>query len=653
MSWNEDLSEEQQEAAGVATGHLVLLAGPGTGKTFVLVRRIQYLIEELGVSPNEIQALTFSRAAAAEMRDRLTEQLGDKGGRVRVSTLHSYALRQLMLHGARRLPAPVRVVGDWEERRIVIEELARLLGRTVKEISNGKDGALDLLADDWETLEAEGDGWEAGHPDAQFLSAWQRHRQVYGYTLRSELVYQLLVELRSDPALSPEGLREIVVDEYQDLNRCDLDTVKLLAQRTDANVFAAGDDDQSIYTFRHALPAGIRAFQEDYPSAQKRILRECRRCGKEIVELANWLIEQEQNREPKDLESVAEWQAEVRLLRFQHQQSEAAAVARAVESEIASGTKPHDILILVKSDANDHISGAIRDRLQELGIGVYLPRGAHIDSEDLLRLLEYLILAAALSDGDRVDDLALRALLKLESNRIGSTRLWNVTKLALDEEIRFAEAIGKLRDDESTGATLRAVVTAADEIIDRARELTQHEEERFDEWLTRVGESMGLDAPSFEILLETSRRVAEEFVELEVVGDDVSEKAGEATFDYVAALLEAMSSLSDAAPPRQEGRVTFTTMHGAKGLTADTVFVLQAEDEVIPGEAKGVYLDEARRLLYVSLTRARKKLVVGACTRRTGPQRFVGQKEMEDRQLTRFLADYGLPAQTIEQYLAG
>jgi DNA helicase II / ATP-dependent DNA helicase PcrA len=652
MAWDEDLSAEQQEAAGAASGHLVLLAGPGTGKTFVLVRRIQYLIEVVGVSPGDIQALTFSRAAAAEMRDRLVEQLGDSGERVRVSTLHSYALRQLMLHGARRLPTPVRVAGDWEERWIVIEELTRLLGSKVKEILNGKDGALDLLADDWETLEADGAGWEAGHPDAQFLSAWQRHRQVYGYTLRSELVYQLLIELRSDPALSPEALREIVVDEYQDLNRCDLDTVKLLAARTGGNVFAAGDDDQSIYTFRHALPAGIRAFQSDYPTPQKRVLRECRRCGKEIVALANWLIEQEQDREPKELESVTEWQAEVHLLRFQHQQSEAAAIARAVQSEIADGTKPDEILILVKSDANDRISSAIRERLQELEISVYLPRAAHFDSEDLQRLLEYLILAAALGDEDRVDDLALRALLGLESNGIGGTRLWTVTTLALDQGIRFSEAIDKLRDDSSTKAALKAVVGAADQIIDRARELAQRQGERFDEWLTRVGDSMALDAPSFEILLETSRRVAQELVELEVVDDDGVQAEGETAFDYVAALLEAMSNLSDAAPPRLEGRVTFTTMHGAKGLTANTVFVLQAEDEVIPGVATGAYLDEARRLLYVSLTRARKKLVIGACRRRTGPQRFVGQQEIEKRQLTRFLADYGLVAQTMEQYLA-
>jgi superfamily I DNA/RNA helicase len=119
-----------------------------------------------------------------------------------------------------------------------------------------------------------------------------------------------------------------------------------------------------------------------------------------------------------------------------------------------------------------------------------------------------------------VDDLALRALLKLESNGIGDTRLWAVTTLALDQAIRFAEAVEMLRNDSNTKSAMRAVVAATDEIIERARELAQRHGERFDEWLTRVGESMALDAPSFEILLETSRRVADDLVELEGVDED-------------------------------------------------------------------------------------------------------------------------------------
>jgi DNA helicase-2/ATP-dependent DNA helicase PcrA len=656
MTWSDNLSDEQRVAAGAQPGHVVLLAGPGTGKTYALIRRIQYLIDDLAVPPEDIQALTFSRAAAAEMRERLVEELGDVGKQVKVATLHSYSLRQLMRHGARRLPAPLRVAGDWEERWIVVEELSRLLGRRVKDISNGRDGALDLLADDWETLAADGSQWEEGHPDAQFLTAWHQHRNVYGYTLRSELVYQLLVELRSDPALQPGALREIVVDEYQDLNRCDLKTVGLLAARAQAHVFAAGDDDQSIYSFRHALPAGIRQFEEDYPGAMKLVLRECRRCGEDIVTIANWLISQELDREPKELVSVTDWPATVHLVRFPNQQSEAAGVARAIQVEIASGTSPHEILILVKSDARNHISSAIRESLEEYDIEVYLPRAARIDSVDVQRVLEYLILSSALASGNQVDDLALRALLELEENRIGERRLWTVTSLALERSIRFSVAIETLRQDPETSAGLMAVVLAADQIVERARGLAQSGKETFDEWLTRVGDELRLDAETFESLLLTSREVSADVLDLEIADDRDTDfgadPAARRAFDYVNALLDAMSNLSDAAPPQLEGRVTFTTMHGAKGLTADTVFVLQAEDEVIPGEADGLYLDEARRLLYVSLTRARTTLVIAACRRRLGPQRFVGQQVVENRTLTRFLADYEIVAQTITEYLA-
>src|SRR4051794_4126491 len=198
MTWDEDLTSEQRQAAGAALGHAVLLAGPGTGKTFVLVRRVEYLIEEHSVDRARITALTFSRAAAAEMRDRLETRLGHRGKKVRVSTLHSYALQQLLVHGSRQLPEPLRIADDWEERNIVVEESARLLRRRVREISNGRDGALDRLGGDWNTLKIDGSGWEAGYPDAEFLGAWRKHREVYGYTLRSELVYQLLCELRTD-----------------------------------------------------------------------------------------------------------------------------------------------------------------------------------------------------------------------------------------------------------------------------------------------------------------------------------------------------------------------------------------------------------------------------------------------------------------------
>jgi DNA helicase II / ATP-dependent DNA helicase PcrA len=380
VEWDEDLRDEQRLAAGAHRGHLVLLAGPGTGKTHVLIRRIQYLIQVEGIDPREITALTFSRAAAAEMRHRLDEGLGDESSSVRVSTLHAYALSQILRHGGRGIPLPVRVAGDWEERWIIVEELARLLGRKVSEVSNNRDGALDRLADDWDTLAVDGRDWEEGYPDPKFLGMWRRHREVYGYTLRSELVYQLLCELRADPALAPPKTAVFLVDEYQDLNKCDLQTVRHLSDRAGAEVFAAGDDDQSIYSFRSAAPAGVRQCQDDYTEAQKQTLSECMRCGPAVVDLANWLIEQEADREPKQLVSVTEWQAVVELARFQNQAVEVASVARGIRSLIDNGVAPHSILVLAKSDRNGQISGPLEGALAELDVRTYLPRRAAFEA---------------------------------------------------------------------------------------------------------------------------------------------------------------------------------------------------------------------------------------------------------------------------------
>ena len=163
--------------------------------------------------------------------------------------------------------------------------------------------------------------WEDGYPDPQFLGR-VRGREIYGYTLRSELVYQLLNELRGSPSFQPSSPTEIiVVDEYQDLNRCDLDAVRLLAERTDAEGFVAGDDDQSIYSFRHADPHGIRNFTNEYVPSAELTLVECRRCGQDVVDLAVWLMQQEQGRVRKTLTSVTPYAAKVQLLRFANQEA--------------------------------------------------------------------------------------------------------------------------------------------------------------------------------------------------------------------------------------------------------------------------------------------------------------------------------------------
>lgn len=221
MAWDDSpLSEQQREVAGIEVQKAVVLAGPGTGKTWTLVRRIEYLIDEEAIQPSDILAVTFTRAAAAEMKDRIVDRLGDEiGNAITVSTLHAYALSRLLSYEVQSIPMPVRIADDWEERQVVIEELKNLLGRTVKEITE----AVNRLGDDWNTLRADDQGWESSDTDAEFLAAFRRHRAVYGYTLRNELPYRFLCELRQNPEfLLDDELKVVVVDEYQDLNKCDL-----------------------------------------------------------------------------------------------------------------------------------------------------------------------------------------------------------------------------------------------------------------------------------------------------------------------------------------------------------------------------------------------------------------------------------------------
>ena len=377
--WDDGLRPQQREVAGVERGNYLLLAGPGTGKTFVLVRRVQYLIDELHLQPTRVVALTFTRAAAGEMRQRLDERLG--GARPRVSTLHSYALRELLTHGTGAIHRPVRVVDDWEERYVVQQEIAQLLGSTVPKVRN----TLRILADDWDRLAVDGDGWEHGFPDPQFLSVWRRHRTIYRYTLRSELVYQLLQLYRSDPDLTPAYPVDVfLVDEYQDLNLCDLTAIQLLASRTRAEVYAAGDDDQSIYSFRHAHPQGIRDFTNTYSGAKVLKLQECHRCGPAIVSISNWLINQELGRLSKRLVSITDWDASVQLVSSRTELEECNAIARQIAKAIASGIEPSHILVLLRSDKNGRASNGLVTALGKVGIESYRPR-SELGSTDHIR----------------------------------------------------------------------------------------------------------------------------------------------------------------------------------------------------------------------------------------------------------------------------
>jgi len=630
MQWDENLLDDQKKAASHIGSHTRLLAGPGTGKTLTLTRRVAYLVTEKGIPPNQILVVTFTRTAAFELRNRIAEILESQQNELpRVSTLHSFALRQLLRNSnlIESIPRPLRIADDWEERNIILEDLKTILGYNLKTVRK----RFNLLSADWQTLDVDKEGWQNQFIDPQFLGAWRQHREVFGYTLRSELVYQLKRALEQTEEFSLESdYLYLLVDEYQDLNRCDLAVIHALRDKG-IEIFGAGDDDQSIYGFRYANPEGIRRFDRDYIPSSSLILKTCVRCDRRIINLFSFVANLDPTRLEKPLKPRNDaGEGEVHILRFVNQQSESKGVATICKYLLdRKGYVPNDILILMRSDRNGVFSSVIREALESMDVPVAVRvGGTPLDTTDGRIFLSVLRLLA-----DDNDSLALRTLLILRDNRIGKASYSALYNLAHNNAETFSKTVRRVMKEP--GLIPRLGGRIAGEMQEIQNILDKHQD-RF-ESLADSSDPQDLLGPlrdlADDVIKDTDSR-AEVLQFLESIVKETN------STDHRELLRALSSSLEDVEQELDSESVNIMTMHKAKGLTAKAVIVIAAEDEYIPGRQIGEKEGDERRLLYVSLSRAQHFLAVTYCERRTGQQRHTGRTSGQSRRtLTRFLRD--------------
>ena len=623
MAWDNELLSDQRTAAAHTGNHARLLAGPGTGKTFTLTRRICFLVAERNISAESILALTFTRAAARELRQRVANELGED--RIpRISTLHSFALRQLLKNAAKisELPQPLRIADDWEERNIVLEDLKALLN--LRGIKDARD-LLNELSADWQSLNADGTDWEKHFPNPRFLGAWQEHRQIYGYTLRSELVYQLkkVLEQRGDFEFE-DPIKYFLVDEYQDLNRCDLAVVQQIASRG-VELLVAGDDDQSIYGFRKAYPEGIRRFPQDYSGATELELRICKRCDRNILELGLFVARQDHRRIEKTIQPESDrGEGEVALLRFDDQYAEAKGIADLCTHLIARhGLRPNDILILLRTDRHNGFSRPIKDELEGASVPVASAMEINpLDESDGRAFLAFLRLAVK-SD----DSLAWRTLLQAWCRGVGSGAIGAVYETARSRNENFAQTIIAAHADAGILPTNHQsrLSKAINDVLSQLNVLFPED-------------SRGRYETCAE-LMDVVRPAAESIITNEEERNSILLKIERTAVTSIKELVRIIGVESeDIEQELQKDKVNILTMHRAKGLTAEAVIVAAVEDQNIPGRAQGHEIDDERRLLYVSLTRAKHHLFITYCDRRTRRQRHTGRNGGSFyRSLSRFL----------------
>ena len=626
---NHNLLEDQKAAATHIGSHARLLAGPGTGKTFTLTHRVRYLVQEKNVPPKHIHAITFTRAAAQELRQRVENMLGEDSC-PRISTLHSFALKQLLHNRSiiQSLPIPLRIADDWEQSCIVDKDMKALLslGRV--------DDARELfhrLSADWRSLDADEDGWEDNFPEPRFLGAWLEHRIIYGYTLRSELVYQLKKALEQHGNFKlASRIKHFLVDEYQDLNHCDLEVIKSIVPRDDTELFVVGDDDQSIYGFRKAHPDGIRRFSNDYPDATELELKTCMRCDRDILNLALFVAKQDHRRIKKTIQARPDSsQGEVTILRFGDQTKEAQGIADLCSYLVTKrGLKPSDILVLLRSDQHGKYSSPIKDKIEQNQIGATTIGR----SNDWLKtrygrsFLSFLRLSVS-----REDSLAWRSLFDNWCEGVGTKSINSIYDLARDRGQTFAQIVIAASSD--IGIVQRKFQNRLSKSINRV--LSQLDE------LFPNDDSGNYD--THDQLMQQVGSVAESIVsdeqERRHILHSIDQASGVANAISITELIRAIEVGPEEYEQQiEEERVNILKMHQAKGLTAKAVIVAAADDQLIPGGNQGSSIDDERRLLYVSLTRAKHILFITYCERRTGRQSYTGSNNgNSNRNLTRFL----------------
>lgn len=633
MSWGHDLTQEQKDAASHYGSHACLLAGPGTGKTRSLTRHILFLIMEQNIDPSKITVLTFTRAAAAELRERIKNKLVEGSSLPVISTLHSFALKTLLKNPARdRLPLPLRIASDYEEDKIIYADMQSTLGLYKKDVSD----LFNQLSADWETLSADSPDWESRFPDPRFLGTWQEHRNIYGYVLRSELVYQLKRSLEEGDLEHPPTIDYLLVDEYQDLNACDLAVINYLTENG-AELYIAGDDDQSIYGFRYANPEGIRRFHSEYSPSQPLELSLCMRCDRKILDYSLFVAKQDPRRINKNLHckpNAAD--GEVKILRFKGQRKEAEGIASLCKDLIENkDILPSKILILLRSDKDQKFSSVIVKSLSDLNIPVNTlsnplksletPEGSYLIS--ILRLLVH-----------RDDNLAWRNILQVRRNNIGDVKISEIYNLASNLGVEFAQVIEKLKIQP--------------EIIPRDGIAIQNEIINIEEMLNNLNYGSNTNIP--ELISDLTSEIItddEDRNEIITIFDNILLYQRDVNLEKILDMI--FVSLSDKEQETDSENISIMTMHQAKGLTADAVFIAAAEDEYIPGnDDTQEKIEDARRLLYVSLTRAKHYLFITHCQRRTYLQRHSGRNSGQTRRtLSRFLSGGPIPSIPANRYI--
>ncbi len=609
---------EQRAAAEEMNPHVRLVAGPGTGKSRVIEKRVRWLLS-LGAPPDQIFVVSFTRAASLDLRRRIRKYCAEVGQadseRVSVTTLHSLALRALRQANLLELyPADPLVLDEWELKNIFDQEFHVFSNYTpgrCEEVRRAYEAYW--ITNSWNPFNYIPPDPPISDEEKELFARFHlRRTETYSCVLPGEIVRKCVDNMAAGlfNAHTALNIQYLIVDEYQDLNESDIRFIDLMVENG-VNVFIAGDDDQSIYSFRFALPSGIQSFTAKYPDTAQHELGDCFRCTTQILETAKTLINRFaiQNRIPKTLKSLYEDAVPpeagvVHRWKFSNDQVEANAIAQSCKLLIENGVPPRDILILI---ANQKVLlGTLEDAFKRQGLPYELPHTDSFIDSDVGRFILGLLRVVC----DPNDYVAHRVILG-QLSQVGAGTCNAIAQAVIDSNINFRNIFyGSLPDGVFQKRSLNALERAraicaqisrwqkTDTFAQRREEISKiicdtFDQVRTDAWITEVQH-----LPP-EMTLNELRDY------LWTDNDEQMESLLEQVYDR----LDLEKPVEGFLPPK----VRLMTMHGAKGLDAQVVFIPGLEEGILPRSKQQPYpglVLEAARMLYVSITRARAACIL-------------------------------------------
>ncbi|MCW3984825.1 MAG: ATP-dependent helicase [Candidatus Bathyarchaeota archaeon] len=581
----EKLYPKQKEVVIHKGGPLLVLAGPGTGKTEVLTHRTAFLTNCCGVNPAEILAITFSRKATREMTERLEKFEGFEENQPRTSTLHAEAFRVM-----NDIDASKRYLLGGEETRLLLMDAALDLGLKVKARE------LKRLQRDIGLLKANCKGPNhilcIDEQTKNLKKLFERYEELLSFNHAiglDGLIMKAVGALSSGENNFKSETRHLLVDEYQDINQAEFQFIKILAQNVDS-LFVVGDDDQSIYGWRGADPNIIRSFKKDFSGAHGEILEESHRCTGHILEGAQAIVSKDPQYQYKPIYSVKGDGSPIHIVVSKSWTAEGIWIANWIGNSISKGQfKPSEIVILCKVIK---LADFLGEQLRIVGIDTVYWRPSRLFTNEItLNILAHVRLIV-----DKEDNLALRRCVDTPTGRgVGKRGVMIIRRLAEKHSCSLWEIMLNVHQYSK----LQRWRDSIEGFVNRIQKMEDvSSDQRVSETIKMIAKEIGASGSAVDRLNKFAASLTEE-MDLEDFMGEVNRNRG---LDLAGGVAE---------PEDEKEAVTIMSMHSSKGLTYEVAFLLGLEEGIFPNPTQD--LNEQRRLCYVAMTRARQELFLCYC----------------------------------------